>query len=118
MSIELLTTTSHTVGNVIGALIIVLGSILAVIRFIRGLFEKHTKNEVIAKRHIDPVRVELGRYINFGLEFIVAADILTTMFAPTWSEIGQLLVLVLIRTLISFFLIFEIRKVEERSSQN
>jgi uncharacterized membrane protein len=39
---------------------------------------------------IDTVRYKLGTYLLLGLEFLVAADILETVFAPTLERIGIL----------------------------
>ncbi|MEI6712025.1 MAG: DUF1622 domain-containing protein [bacterium] len=36
---------------------------------------------------IDTVRYKLGTYLLLGLEFLVAADILETVFAPTLERI-------------------------------
>ncbi|MFC1598355.1 DUF1622 domain-containing protein [Patescibacteria group bacterium] len=107
---ELLATTT----GIIGIVIIVIGVLVAAVEYSRSIFKNHPPGEDIAKSHIDPVRVELGRYINFGLEFMIAKDVIETIFAPSWTEIGQFAALVAIRTVISFFLIYEIDKIESR----
>lgn len=40
----------------------------------------------------------------FGLEFFIAADVLTTLVAPTRDEIILLGAVVLIRTILGYFL--------------
>jgi uncharacterized membrane protein len=39
-----------------------------------------------------------------GLEFELAADIIRTAIAPTWTDIGQLAAIGLIRTFLNYFL--------------
>jgi uncharacterized membrane protein len=55
-------------------------------------------------------RLRLGRWLALALEFELAADILRTAVAPTWNEIGQLAAIVVLRTVLNFFLQKEIEK--------
>jgi uncharacterized membrane protein len=48
--------------------------------------------------------LSLARWLLLGLEFMLAADIVRTVIAPTWQEIGQLAAIALIRTFLNFFL--------------
>lgn len=100
--------------GLIGVLIISVGALLALAHFIHGLFDQEAKNARFARTHIDPVRVEFGRYINLGLEFVIAKDIVETMFTPSWDEIAQLFVLVVIRTIIGIFMMYEMEKIERK----
>jgi uncharacterized membrane protein len=61
----------------------------------------------------DAVRLELGRWLGLALEFEIAADILRTAVAPTWTEIGQLAAIIVLRTALNFFLRKEIEKAAE-----
>lgn len=66
------------------------------------------------------IRLGLGRWLALALEFLVAADILSTAVAPTWDEIGKLAAIVLLRTALNFFLEREIQagredKADERN---
>lgn len=105
------------VAGLIGAGVIISGTVIAIIRFMLGLLEKHTRNENIPRRHIDPVRVDFSRYINFGLEFLIAKDILETIFLHSWEQVTQLLILVIIRTIVSFFLMYEVQRIETGSKK-
>jgi len=53
---------------------------------------------------INEIRARLGYGIILGLEFLVAADIMTSVVRPDYYNLGILAILVLIRTLLSFFL--------------
>ena len=62
----------------------------------------------------EAVRLRLGRWLAVALEFELAADILRTAVAPTWNEIGQLAAIVVLRTVLNYFLQAEIDKAEAR----
>ncbi len=63
----------------------------------------------------EAVRLRLGRWLAVALEFELAADILRTAVAPTWNEIGQLAAIVVLRTVLNYFLQQEIDKAEART---
>ena len=90
-----------------GASIILVGALIALARFLV---------EVLVRRRHDAfltVRLGLGRYLVLGLEFQLAADILRTAIAPTFTEIGQLAAVAAIRTVLNHVLRKEIA--EERA---
>jgi uncharacterized membrane protein len=86
----------------IGAAIIVWGALLGVIGFIRAEFRRlHGRPDAVAN---ETVRVRFGSYLLLGLEFLIAADIIQTVFKPTLTDVAILGGIVVIRTLISYFL--------------
>lgn len=100
--------------GVISAVILLSGVVIALWKLVHGiLFEKHTKGEDLTVHHVNPVRVELGRYMTLALEFLIAKDILETLFEPQWEDIGQLAALVAIRSAVGFFLMYEIDKIQK-----
>lgn len=64
----------------------------------------------------EAVRLQLGRWLAVALEFELAADILRTAVAPTWNEIGQLAAIVVLRTVLNYFLQAEIDKAVARGA--
>jgi uncharacterized membrane protein len=50
------------------------------------------------------IRLSLAKWLSLALEFLLAADILRTVVAPTWNEIGQLAAIIVLRTALNFFL--------------
>ncbi|MCL1468649.1 DUF1622 domain-containing protein [Argonema galeatum] len=69
------------------------------------------------RQHYDStesIRLQLGRVLALGLEFTIASDILRTAVAPTRQDILNLGAIVLLRTLLNYFLEREIRQGEER----
>jgi uncharacterized membrane protein len=89
-----------------GAAVIAIGVVLSVVGFVRALIS-HDRGEFI------PVRLTLGRYLTLALEFQLASDILSTAVAPTWTQIGQLGAIAVIRTTLNFFLARELREASE-----
>jgi len=54
-----------------------------------------------------------GMWLLLGLEFELAADIVRTVIAPTWNQIGQLGAIAVIRTLLNYFLERDLDSVRE-----
>jgi uncharacterized membrane protein len=48
--------------------------------------------------------VRLGIWLLLGLQFALAADIVRSVIAPTWTDIGQLAAIAAIRTFLNHFL--------------
>lgn len=55
-------------------------------------------------------RVGLARFLIIGLEFQLAADIVGTAFAPSWTQIGKLAAIAVIRTGLNYFLSREMKE--------
>lgn len=86
----------------IGAAIIVWGALLGAVGFIRAEFCRlRGRPDAVAN---ETVRVRFGSYLLLGLEFLIAADIMQTVFKPTLTDVAILGGIVVIRTVISFFL--------------
>lgn len=64
------------------------------------------------QRELEPrtreIRLGLGIPIILALEFLIGADILRTSIAPTWTIIGQLAAIILLRTLLNYLLEWEL----------
>ena len=48
--------------------------------------------------------LSMARWLLLALEFMLAADIVRTIIAPTWEEIGRLAAIAVIRTFLNYFL--------------
>ncbi|MBC7543431.1 MAG: DUF1622 domain-containing protein [Candidatus Sericytochromatia bacterium] len=59
-------------------------------------------------------RLLLGRWLSLALEFELAADILRTAATPSWNEIAQLAAIIVIRTVLNFFLERDVASAERR----
>ncbi|MBX9584827.1 MAG: DUF1622 domain-containing protein [Gemmataceae bacterium] len=56
----------------------------------------------------EATRLALGRWLVLALEFQVAADILRTAATPTWTDLGQLAAVIVLRTVLNYVLRKEI----------
>lgn len=54
------------------------------------------------------LRLHLARWLALALEITLAADILRTVVAPSWDEIGKLAAIATLRTVLNLFLEREI----------
>ena len=61
------------------------------------------------------VRITLGRWLALALELALAADILRTVMIPTWDEIGKLGAIVVLRTVLNYFLEREIEQEQKKA---
>jgi uncharacterized membrane protein len=82
------------------------------VRFILGFVRAETAGEAAERlKRIDRHRMELGRYILAALELLIVSDIIHTALSLQLADLLFLAALVLIRSLISFFLNREIREI-------
>ncbi|MGX7725344.1 DUF1622 domain-containing protein [Rhodococcus pyridinivorans] len=92
-----------TAIDVVGVGAMVIGAVAAT--WIAATARRHGPGSEI----YEPYRRNLGRSILLGLEFLVAADIIKTVaVTPTFTSVGVLAVIVLIRTFLSWSLQLEI----------
>jgi uncharacterized membrane protein len=92
--------------------------LIGAVRFMIGFISAEVRRVETARATIiNRERVELGRYILSGLELLIVSDIIHTALSLRLSDLVFLGLLVLIRSLISYFLdreISEIKKDPER----
>jgi uncharacterized membrane protein len=65
------------------------------------VFFRRVPDTVLAR---ETIRLQLGRWLVLALELELAADILRTAVAPTWNDIGQLAAIIVLRTVLNYFL--------------
>ncbi len=92
------------------AIVIGLAALEGIARALVLFFRRHIAEQEAKEQ----IRLRLGRWLAVALEFELAADILRTAIAPTWNEIGQLAAIVVLRTVLNFFLQKEIDKASAR----
>jgi uncharacterized membrane protein len=59
----------------------------------------------------EALRVEFGSSVAVALELMLGADVLGTAVAPSWSDIGQLGAIAIIRTALNYFLGKELKEI-------
>jgi uncharacterized membrane protein len=91
------------VVEAIGAAIVGFGAIATAFRYVLTLvgLRRYTNSEI---------RLFLGRYLALGLEFQLGADILGTAVAPTLDDVLLLGAIVVIRTVLNYFLSQELER--------
>ncbi len=87
--------------GLIGVAVVIWGVALGLWEFIRGQYLALRNKTPVP---LDDIRYELGRYLLLGLEFFIAADVVHTIVQPTLEEVAVLAAIVIIRTIISYFL--------------
>jgi uncharacterized membrane protein len=94
----------------VAAILIGAGVVLTLVRLVNVLFRY--KGEGYEK-----ARLTLARFLALALEFQLAADVLGTAVAPSWTQIGKLGAIAVIRTALNYFLAREIKE-EENATDN
>lgn len=93
--------------------ILVLGALRFVLRFVGA---ELTRDGDERRARIDGARLELGRYILAGLELLIVSDVIQTALSFALEDILFLGGLVLVRSVISFFLEREIKGLEGQAA--
>ena len=94
--------------GLVGIAVIVWGVLLILCRLLRLELARIERKSIFVRR--EALRHQLGSYMLLGLEFLIAADIIRTVMHPTLIDMALLGSVVVIRTLISFFLDREIEE--------
>jgi uncharacterized membrane protein len=93
--------------NIIGALITIWGIIISFFEFLK----KEISQREESVRLNEAIRVKLGSYLVLALEFFIAGDIVKTIITPSWQSLGILGAIVVIRTILSYFLTKDLKKI-------
>lgn len=87
---------------VIGVFIFVIAALIILSRFIKYEIGRLKGESMFLKR--DRLRYVFGSYFLLGLEFLIIADIINTLIHRILKDVGILAAIVLIRTIITYFL--------------
>lgn len=93
--------------NIIGALITIWGIIVSLLEFLKKEFLR--KEDCLECN--ERIRIKLGSYLVLALEFFIASDIIKTIITPTWQGLGILGAIIVIRTILSYFLTKDLKKI-------
>lgn len=96
---------SSLLFGIAGATLIIYGGLKAIVRII--LLEFHKIETTYTH-----IRRAFTSYLVFGLEFFIAADVLKTLITPTQQELILLGAVVVIRTILGYFLSRESKEFE------
>ena len=88
--------------GIIGVAVIIWGVLKVLVRLIHAELIIRGRKRASTGREV--LRHQLGSYLLLGLEILIAADVIHTVTHPTLNDMALLGSIVLIRTLISYFL--------------
>ena len=112
---ELFVTTAGYVALVLEAVAIALVAWGGILAFL-GLFPAALEKAVSGRKK--QIWLRFGVWLLLGLEFSLGADIVRTAIAPTWTQIGQLGAIAVIRTFLNFFLEHDLEKYGEAGHES
>lgn len=92
------------------------GALLAIVNLIRTEIARFSGNYNIER--VSVIRRNFGNYLLLGLEFLIAADIIQTIITPTLEELAILGGIVVVRTVLNYFLNKEIENVKLMKSKS
>lgn len=97
------------ISQVIGVasiVILIFGSVNALVIFLANELKRMNGKYDLEK--IATIRIQLGQYLLLGFELLIVSDVIATIVEPTIDELIQVGGVVVIRTVLSFFLNREI----------
>ncbi len=95
----------HAMRGLIGSL----GVIIICLGALRSLYQLF-HFVMHGKLNTNYIRLQFGDSVILGLEFMVGADIIGSLVAPDYYNLGLLAIIVIIRTILSYFLSKELRE--------
>ena len=113
--IDILKDISFVIG-LISFAIMAYGALLAIINLIRAEIARFSGKFNIER--VSVIRRNFGNYLLLGLEFLIAADIIQTIITPTLEELAILGGIVVVRTVLNYFLNKEIESVKLMKSRS
>jgi len=68
-------------------------------------------------RKSDHTRIDLAQGIMLGLEFKIGSEVLRSVIVTNWEELGKLAAIILLRSLLTLLLHWEINEEEKREKE-
>ena len=97
--------------SIISVAVVIYGVLLSIIAFIKTEFSRIKGQYSILRVRV--IRADLGTYLLLSFELLIAADIIKTILEPGIQELIVLTGVVLLRTILSFFLNKEIQEIDK-----
>lgn len=105
-----------TIISIISIVVVVYGTFVATCAFLKAEILRFRKKYNVQRLRL--LRADLGTYLLLGLELLIAADILKTIVEPGLHELGILSGIVVLRTVLSFFLNKEILEIDHERHEH
>ena len=100
--------------DVLAILLLLIGALRFILNVLRAELSRESADQV---RRTNRGRIELGRYILAGLELLIVSDIIHSALSLAIADVVYLGLLVLIRSLISYFLDRELGQLRQELSE-
>lgn len=103
------------ISSIIAVIIMLIGVIEAAIYLGKSFDSRHKIYYIdhVKTNDVIQARIKLGDTINLGLTFILAADIVKTIRIPNYYQLGRVVVLVLIREFVTYYLDKELKELRK-----
>lgn len=88
--------------GIAGCFVIAWGVLFTVFSFLKAEYQKLTNYQIVSS--VEKTRSQLSSYLLLGLDFMLAADIIHTIHHSTLNELYVLGMIVIIRSVMSYFL--------------
>lgn len=98
--------------EMIGIAVVLWGAIEGLIRLLLRI--KSALTGTASPAPISRIRSAIGEKTALGLDFFLAGDIIQTIVIPSWESLAMLGGIVVIRTVIAFFLNKDLRELHEK----
>ena len=89
----------------IGVSVMAFGGIKSAVHFILSTIR--------GNNHLPYIRIDLGKHLALGLEFLVGKDIIESIIHPSWDDLGKLAAIITLRTVVTLMLSYEIKGIKE-----
>lgn len=94
----------------VGVVVMLLGFVISLFRFVVVVWKQRS---AVVIREIQMIRCHLGTYLVFALELMIVSDLIHSVMSHELEDLYFLGALVLLRTIIAFFLNREIQELSE-----
>jgi len=101
--------------ELMGVAIICFGAVRSIITYFKTQLAKGKGRRLSDAKGVDNVKVMLGTSLELGLEFKMGAEIIKTLLIRDLSEIWILAAIIVLRTMLSVLLHFEMRTEKKKS---
>ena len=108
-SLEALSILAASIIGYVGVSIMAYGAVKSAIHFILST--------VRGQNHLPYIRIDLGKHLALGLEFLVGKDIIESLIHPSWDDLGKLAVIIALRTFITLMLSYELKEIKEEIAE-
>ena len=108
--VRILETLAFVTGCV-SMVVVLYGTLVSFLSFLKNEIRRISGK--FSYQRIRVLRADLGTYLLFGLEILIASDVLKTIIEPSFMELGILAGIVVLRTVLSVFLNREINEIEK-----